>query len=560
MKSPLRGLSIFQKSLIALTIIFAVAAFEYNSFLVKSRKLELYDALQSEVASARASIFRLQHHLEMIVVAWGLESGSIEMLSAGMDHTADSLTAVVADPAYAGILKDEGMIAESVRAVLNDISTIRAELRRLNEAMSREEVILLHNSVDTNTVLAAEKAERLMSHISLRKESVFQEFKSLALKSFAGLALFVIGAAFLLYAKVFHPMRKTVLTAGRILSGETGARFDADDRSEAGRLGGSLNQIIEYAGKEKASSDSECLKLRTAIGEASGQISAIGSLMILAGRTLSETEVFNAALKEVLSRTGAAGTAVYMLEGGELALKSAAGLPEGFTKRLKAGPFGGWEGGSAEVFDRSSPFAPVFQGILAGPGMELMAAAPLVYNQETAGFIFAFYSDRAACAGEHLPFLDAVASSVAVMSGHSALFKNERASRMLLERLIGQLPFGLAVFGLDGRCVLMNGRAKQMIGANGGFEAAGYSVTEDEALRSQGLVASINKSYEGYTTEFIINYAPISARELGLSAPGRKLRIRSFPVYGSGGEVSNLALIYEDLTEPEAMQSNGTAR
>ncbi len=28
-----------------------------------------------------------------------------------------------------------------------------------------------------------------------------------------------------------------------------------------------------------------------------------------------------------------------------------------------------------------------------------------------------------------------------------------------------------------------------------------------------------------------------------------KLRIRSFPLYDAGGEISNIALLYEDLTE-----------
>lgn len=560
MKSPLRSLSIFQKSIIALTIIFAAAAFEYNSFLDKSRKLELYDTLQAEVGSARVSIFRLQHHLEMIVVAWGMEYGSVNMLKAGMDHTADRLEAVAADPAFAGLLKEEGMLAESVRAVLNDISTIRAELRRLNEAMSRDEMILLHNSVDTNTVLAAEKAERLQSYISLRKQAVFREFKSLALKSFAGFAALALAAALMLYGRVFHPMRKAVLTARRILAGEADARFDADGRSETGRLGGKLNQILEYLGKEKAFKDSECLRLRSALVESSGQVSAIGAVISLGGRTLSETEVFEAALKEAVLRTGASGAAVYMLEdGGALRLKSASGLPEGIAARLEDVSLSGWEGGAAKVFDRSS-FPAAFSGILSGPGTELVAAAPLVYNRQAAGLLIAAYRNREGFSGEHLAFLEAIASSIAVISGHSALFRNERASRILLERLIGQLPPGLAVFGLDGKCVMMNGRARLMLGVNSGFNASAYSVLEDEVLRSQGMVAAISKSYEGYSTEFIINYAPMSARELGLSAPGRRLRIRSFPVYGSGGEVSNLALLYEDMSEPEAVQSGGQAR
>ncbi|MBI2400587.1 MAG: hypothetical protein HYV23_05985, partial [Deltaproteobacteria bacterium] len=242
--------------------------------------------------------------------------------------------------------------------------------------------------------------------------------------------------------------------------------------------------------------------------------------------------------------------AVYVLEGGLLKLKASTGLDERFAR--EAGTLGGFPGGrcvkGSAVLDNISMLEAPLKGALMSAGAQLCVSAPLVYNNEASGLLLVMYRDPEKFNSEQLGFFEAVAASIAVASGHSGLFQREHSTRKFFERLLAQLPVGLAVFASDGRCSLMSVQARRMLGADPGMEASGYSVFEDELLASQGILTTIRKSYEGYSTEFIINYSPMSSRALGIAMAPVKLRIRSFPLYDAGGEISNVALLYEDLT------------
>jgi hypothetical protein len=52
-------------------------------------------------------------------------------------------------------------------------------------------------------------------------------------------------------------------------------------------------------------------------------------------------------------------------------------------------------------------------------------------------------------------------------------------------------------------------------------------------------------------TEFIINYDPKAIKRFNFNGTPSKLRIKSIPLYDSGGEISNIALLYEEVTEDE---------
>ena len=239
-----------------------------------------------------------------------------------------------------------------------------------------------------------------------------------------------------------------------------------------------------------------------------------------------------------------------MAEGGALRLKASRNLNESFARlpeTVSLPPEG--QGKRASVLEARSVQDAGLARALEEYGAELLVSVPIIYGKEASGLILVIYSDRGRYCAEEIPFLESAASSIAVASGHCALFQKELSSKKFLERLLNQMPCGLAVFDREGWCVTMNSQARQMLGADPGFDHLKYSVLEDDALKSLGIVTSITKSYEGYTTEFIINYSLLSARALGLNAMSRKLRIRSFPLYDAGGEISNLALIYEDLTE-----------
>src|SRR3990170_2492629 len=515
MNSPFKRLTIFQKFFISLTIIFVVAIAEYQSFLQKSHKVELYDSLHTEISSTRVSISKLEYLLDMFVVAWRLEYGTIDIIKGSVNDLVANLNILREDPRYSRIWEEDAMLTGSVHNIQYDLSRIRDDLKRLNNAMSQDEIILLHNSIDTNTVLVTEKAERLLSYIAERRQALFREFKNRALLSVAGFVLLMLAGSFVFYRKFFSPVHMAVLTARKVLSDDEDARFAEDEATEAGRLGARLNMVLTYFRTNKRRGDEERALLKALAGDLSGQLSGLSALMTFAGKSLAQSEVFNAALRLSASIARSDAGAVYVLEGGGLRLKAAYGVDEGYIRQAQTLSIALEDlNKSLSVFDRVNLSNPSFSAVLAERSIELMVSSPL--------------------------------------------FHKELSARKFLEHLMNQLPHGLAVFDIGGRCVIMNAQARQMLGAEHRFDHSRYSILEDDLLKAQGMVISIKKSYEGYSTEFIIKYSPLSARALGLNgAPARKLRIKSFPVYDSGGEISHVALLYEDLTESEPAQANG---
>ncbi|OGP14591.1 MAG: hypothetical protein A2052_02430 [Deltaproteobacteria bacterium GWA2_54_12] len=549
MKSPFKSLSSFQKFFITLSILFIVAIIDYQTFLAKSRKVELYDEMSSRITSVRVAITKLEYLIDMFTVARRFEGGTIELIKGDVAAMNENITGLVENPKYSEVWKKDAILAEGMRTMSDDWVTIKAEIKRLNDAMTQDEVMLIHNAVDMNTVLANEKAERLIAALSERRHAVFNESKSLALRTIIGFVLLMLVMSLVYYKKVISPLSKASIVVRRILAGDSGARFQ-EGSGAMGAFGAELNLMAESIDKRMNLKALECAGMQTTLQEKSIQIVALASIMSFAGRSLSQNEVFGYALGEAAAAASADSGAVYMLEGGLLKLKATAGLDDRFAR--EAGTLGGFPGGrpgsGSAVLDNIAMLEEPLRGALMAAGAQLAASVPLVYNNEAAGLLLVAYRNPERFNSEQLRFFEAVAASIAVASGHSNLFQREHSTRKFFERLLAQLPVGLAVFASDGRCSLMSAQARRMLGADPGMEPCAYSVFEDELLASQGILTTIRKSYEGYSTEFIINYSPMSSRALGITMAPVRLRIRSFPLYDAGGEISNVALLYEDLT------------
>lgn len=549
MRSPFKSLSSFQKFFITLSILFIVAIIDYQTFLAKSRKVELYDEMNLRITSTRVAITKLEYLMDMFTVARRFESGTIELIKGDVAALNENITGLVENPKYSAVWKKDAILAEGMRTMSDDWGIIKAEIKRLNDAMSQDEVMLIHNAVDMNTVLANEKAERLIAALSERRHGVFNESKSLALRTIIGFVLLMLIVSLVYYKKVISPLSKASRVVRRILSGDSGARFQ-EGSGAVGAFGAELNLVAESIDRSLKLKAAECAGLRDALQEKSIQIKAVASIMSFAGRSLAQGEVFGYALAETVAAARADSCAVYMLEGGLLKLKGSAGFDELFAR--EAGTLAGFPAGhscsGSAIFENISVLEEPLRSALMASGGMLAASVPLVYNNEAAGLLLVMYRDPERFNSERLMFFEAVAASIAVASGHSGLFQREHSTRKFFERLLAQLPVGLAVFASDGRCSLLSAQARRMLGVDPGMEASGYSVFEDELLASQGILTTIRKSYEGYSTEFIINYSPMSSRALGIVMAPVKLRIRSFPLYDAGGEISNIALLYEDLT------------
>ncbi len=556
MKLPFRGLSNIQKFFITLSALFLIAIVDYQSFIEKSRRIEVYDDLNFRISAIRVSITKLEYLLDMFAVARRFENTTVDLIKGDVDNLDENVNAVLGNPRYAEVLKDDTMLSEGMNSIADDWQTIKNEINRLNNALSQDEIMLVHNAVDMNSVMVTEKSDRLLSIIAESRKGVFEDTKTLALESIVGFILIVLLASLFFQKRVVSPANRAASVARRALTGDYGARFH-EDSSAVGRLGGELNRMLESVADSLGRKDRKGAELAAESLKKTGQIDAVRSILELAGRSLSQDELFSASVRQTAAGCGAEAAAVYAMGPGGFRLKAATGFDDNLLKAVSFIP-------SAELSlsgERGSAASGPGDGLLGGafreaPGFKQFIAAPMEYNRETTGLVVAGFrtGEPAPSAG---PFLEAVASALAVSAGHTGLFQAEHSSRRFLERVIHQMPFGLVVFDKSGTCLMMNSALKRLLGAEQKFSPEGkYRVFEDEVLSSQGMITSIKKSYEGYATEFIINYNPGLFSRYNFTSPPKRFKIKSFPLYDAGGEISNIALLYEDLTDAQEINAN----
>ena len=330
MRSPFKGVSNFQKFFISLTIIFVVAIIDYQVFLDKYKKVEVFDQLHSRITSARVSISKLEYLIDMFTVSRSFEGTTVDLIKGDVALLNDNINEIMENPQYRDVWKNDAILAEGMQSMSDDWATIKAEVKRLNDAMTPDEVILIHNAVDMNTVLANEKAERLLAVISARRHAIFNDTKSLALGSIIAFVLLMLLASLVYYKKVVSPVAKASDAARRFVAGDRGARF-RDGGGALGVLGAELNNMAEAFDRTLRLKDFECAALQGALHEKSVQVGAIISIMSFAGRSLAQSEVFGFAVGEAVSAAGADTGAIYALEDGVLKLKAHSGLNGSFS-------------------------------------------------------------------------------------------------------------------------------------------------------------------------------------------------------------------------------------
>ncbi|MBI1911540.1 MAG: methyl-accepting chemotaxis protein [Deltaproteobacteria bacterium] len=563
MKLPFTGLSNIQKFFISLTIIFLIALFDYRAFLNRSKQVELYEDLNYRLSSVRVSIAKLEYLLDMFVVARRFENTTVDLIKNDVAKLDENMNEVLGNAEYSELLQNNTLLSEGFASISDDWLTIKNEVKRLEPTMSQDEIMLLHNAVDVNTVLVTEKADRLISAIDESRKTVFAQAKSLALQSIIGFIFLILFASLILYKKVLTPINKAVDIARRLLAGNSGARFKEDSGSAMGKLAFELNKLLDSANDARIIEESKNLILEQQLKRKDLQIESLTGLLTYAGRSLSQTDIFHTAVREAIAASGADTAAIYIAEGMSLKLKASAGSDDIFIKEasvLSSEDFNFFE--SPKAFWLRGPGGFTSNALaekLKAGGFEFLAVSPISYNRESMGFIVAVFRENADVNSDGIArFLRAIASGIGVSAGHSGLFQSELNSKKFFERLINQVPFGLAVFDKEGGCLMLNNVLKRYLGFDQRTSFAGaYNIFKDEVFSSQGMLETIRKTYEGYSTEFIINYNPSQIQKYALSGTNRTLRIKSFPLYDAGGEISNIALIYEELTEAESTLTGG---
>lgn len=553
MKQPYKGLSNIRKFSIFLSLILITAIADYHSFLRKTAEIELYDDLNYRLNALKVSIVRLDYFLDMFVVA-SVEKSSVGLIKTEMKKVDTNLSEVLDDPRYRQLFKKNKLLSEGRDSILNDWRAVKSEIMRLDDGLPRDEVMLIHDEVDMNTIIVVEKSDRLLNVIGKSRRALFSESKSQALKSALGFILIMLGSGFVLYRRVLSPVKKATRLARRIASGDLNARFRDDGGGLVGKLTIELNDMLKTLTENTAVKEEKNQELRAESAGKTGQIGAVSNLLGLVGRSLSKSEIFNAAVKEAVGG-GADAAAIYLIEDDGLRLKSSAGFEGSFLKDVQAvssESLRGMEERPAVFKDLDGYPDGDYGQALKYHGFESLLVAPVLYNNETIGFLYAACKGKKKVLEEGMTFFEAIAACVGGATGHIDMFQGEHNSKKFLDRIIRQMPFGVAVFERSGRCIMINDAVKRYLGADYRANLVGkYSIFEDEVFSSQAIMASIKKSYEGYSTEFIINYNPMSVKKYGFSGPMRRLKVKSFPLYDSGGQISDIVLVYEELSSAQ---------
>lgn len=579
------NLSNIRNLLIMLSVIFVAAVAVYQIFLYKSKEIELYDELNLRLGTMRVSITKLEYMLDMFIVAGRFEPGTVNMIKEEVDKLDLNISEIASSPRFVKLLRDEGLLSENVTSIADDWRVIKAEVARLNTSISRDELMLAHNAVDMNTVLITEKAERFLNGASDARKRVFREAQGVFLKSIVAFVVFSLICALLIYQRFISAIDRASNIAARRSSGENNLTFE-ETRGSVGRLGTGLNAMLRAAASAAHKREGDFSGQAMALAVMTRQFESLNAVMTCAGNSLSQHELFNEVVKEVLSTGGADACAIYLLEG-ELPLE---GLPAtNAVLRLKASA--GLGAAAPENMDSLNAsriktaggflFARLFKEVDEYPdrgaasalkeiGIKALITAPIAYGSEVKGLLLAAYKYSPESAGgeastplRELPssaliFIESLASAIGASTGHVNLFQSEFASRRFLERVINQMPFGIAVFDRTGACRLINPQLRKMFGADPKYDfPARYSILEDDVLLANGMMPHVKNTYEGLVSEFTVNYEPAVMLRHGFIGLPRGLRIKTLPLYDSGGEISNIMLIYEETGEAAAARGGG---
>ncbi|OGQ57562.1 MAG: hypothetical protein A3J24_01045 [Deltaproteobacteria bacterium RIFCSPLOWO2_02_FULL_53_8] len=164
------------------------------------------------------------------------------------------------------------------------------------------------------------------------------------------------------------------------------------------------------------------------------------------------------------------------------------------------------------------------------------------------------YRDQASASGASASFFESLASSLGVAAGYIGLYQKEMHAKRFFERIISQLPYGVAVFERDGSCKLCNDNFRAIMGCG---HACEYKLFADTSLVSSGVLDSLKRSFDGYSAQAVVNYDPSAFfLKFGFSGRPAQLKLSSYPLYDMDGEISNIVIIYENLSQDEEASSS----
>ncbi|MEK7678575.1 MAG: hypothetical protein AAB356_00130, partial [Deltaproteobacteria bacterium] len=232
MQTSSKAISMNLKILAAAALIFTVIVIDRFFFIHKVTDIELHDEMNTALSDIRVSITKLEFMLDIFVVAGRFETATVGIIREDVSNLDKRINDIAANPKYTVFLQERPPIAEDFASAANDWQIVKGQIGDIKEGMKDDEAMLIHNAVDTKTIIINETVERLSKAVAAERQAVFEETKSLAWKSLISLTVLILAAVAVFYRKGTSIIREASLTARRVASGSLQTRFE--DRYGAG--------------------------------------------------------------------------------------------------------------------------------------------------------------------------------------------------------------------------------------------------------------------------------------------------------------------------------------
>jgi len=515
----------------------------------KTQGVERFDELNHRLSVLTTDIVRLEYVLDISVITKDYEDkrgGAITTDIANINKSFKDLTR----PDYAELFKGEAEFVEVRDSMVADWKAIYSELKRLSKVKTEEELMLIHNVVDMNTFILSESSNRLKEFVQERKNIEFEGRANILLLALAISFLAVFVVMFFFFIKMVLPFERFFGDVITFLQSGARGKMAEDFPGDLGKISHEINVACEKSMKSVLSTDKKLKQLENEVCAKVGKLNALNTVAMMLASSLSQYEIFMVAVSEVLNAVGAEAGMVYLKEGGMLKLKVSKGFSETFFYKGEDVPlsekYTGEELTKEPVVFKSLDQYPEgnHKDVLLAEGVKSVVSTPILNENNVVGFFDIAFKKEESNMDRHLAFLKAISSNIGVAVGYSELFSREHETSTFLERVIQQIPYGLAVFDVDGLCAMANSAFKNLVGGDVSTDFVGnYNIFNDDEFVRQGLSTFVKNSYNGRIMNFGAEY---KSNYLGVDRVA-SFKVMSFPLYDAAGNIRQVALCFDPV-------------